>query len=95
MARGSSGTVRSADVRAAVAAVLRRVDLWPTAVLQWFRMVPDGWWRHRPFLPVPSRAYLEFRLLTAYGSEPRPEEGVDLAGDLVTYLEWCRRWPGH
>ena len=27
-----------------------------------------GWWRRPPFLPVPSRAYLDWRLGTVYGT---------------------------
>jgi hypothetical protein len=70
-------------------AVLRHPSLWATAVRQLVRLTPRGWWRRRPFLPVPDAAYLRFRLITAYGGEggePRPE-------DLITYLHWCRAWP--
>jgi len=94
VARTTAPVVGPADLRPAVAAVLRRFDLWPTAVRQWLRLVPSGWWRRSPFLPLPSRAYLEFRLLTAYGSDVQHDGEIDLAGDLVAYLEWCRRWPG-
>jgi hypothetical protein len=44
-----------------------------------------GWWRRPPFLPVPPRAYLRFRIQTQYGTDGAPS-----AADLVTYLEWCR-----
>ena len=70
----------------AVAAVLARPSLWPTAVTQAFALAPRGWWRRRPFLPVPDREYLRFRLQTQYGDpEHRPEPA-----DLVTYLQWCK-----
>jgi hypothetical protein len=92
VAQRRSAAVRPPGTGRAVLAVARRIDLWPVAVRVWFRLVPSGWWRRAPFLPVPSRAYLEFRLLTAYGSEPLRTDRVDLAGDLVAYLEWCRRW---
>ena len=75
---------------AAGGAVLRRPDLWATAVRQIARLAPDGWWRRSPYLPLPDAAYLHFRMVTAYGgdgAEPRPE-------DVVTYLHWCRTWPG-
>jgi hypothetical protein len=37
---------------------------------------------------VPSRSYLEFRLVTQYGDishRPEPE-------DVLNYLRWCRDW---
>jgi hypothetical protein len=69
-----------------VAAVLvRRPDLWATAVRQAFRLASPGWWRRPPFLPVPDAGYLRFRLETQYGSDHEPEPG-----DVVTYLHWCR-----
>jgi hypothetical protein len=69
----------------ATALVLARPGLWATALRQARRLAPDGWWRRRPFLPVPPRDYLAFRFETQYGAtgEPRPR-------DLVDYLEWCR-----
>lgn len=48
-------------------------------------MAPLGWWRRPPYLPLPDRAYLRFRLETQYG-----EGGAPRPGDLVTYLDWCR-----
>lgn len=69
-------------------AIGRRPDLWPTAVRQMHRTAAAGWWHRAPFLPVPAGNYLEFRLVTQYGdSRHRPEPG-----DVVSYLEWCRRW---
>ena len=38
-----------------------------------------------PFLPIPDRAYLRFRLETQYGADGAPEPR-----DLTTYLRWCR-----
>ncbi len=82
--------------REAVLAVLRRVDLWPIAVRQSLRLAPRGWWRRAPFLPLPARDYLHFRMVTAYGGDGDPDlvPDADPADDLVTYLEWCRSWPG-
>lgn len=72
----------------AVLGVVVRPALWPTAVRQALLLAPPGWWRRRPFLPVPDRAYLAFRLETMYGGaahRPTP-------GDVVEYLRWCRRY---
>ncbi|NNE72329.1 MAG: hypothetical protein HKN26_01560 [Acidimicrobiales bacterium] len=75
-------------LRAAMA-VLRRPDLWFTAVRQVGRLAPSGWWRRPPFVPVPDAEYLRFRLQTAYGDADRDPEPAD----VVTYLQWCRAWP--
>jgi hypothetical protein len=49
-----------------------------------WRFRRHGWYRRPPFLPVPSAAYLEWRLATAYreaGAGPEPAE-------LERYLTW-------
>ena len=45
----------------------RHPSLWATAVRQALRLAAPGWWRRRPFLPLPAPDYLRFRLQTAYG----------------------------
>ena len=67
--------------------ILRHPTLWPEAVRALVAFTPTGWWRERPFLPVPRRAYIGWRLQTAYGSAkaaPDPD-------DVVQFLEWRRR----
>ena len=59
-----------------VLAVIARPSLWWTAV----RMV-------RRF-GVPSRAYMGFRMVTAYGDA----RAVPAPADTVAYLEWLRAW---
>ena len=54
----------------------------------YFRIVPAGWYRHYPFIPVPPRKYLKWRLHTAYGGQ-RPGFGVVLA-DLWQFGGWLR-----
>lgn len=68
-------------MRRAALALLRRPDLWPVAL----RLVPPGWWRHWPPIPVPPGTYRRFRQETMYGTAGRMEDE-----DLVVYLEWCR-----
>jgi hypothetical protein len=34
----------------------------------YWRLVPNDWYRQRPFLPLPPSKYLQWRLRTAYGS---------------------------
>lgn len=72
-----------------VARVALRPKLWGTAVSQLWRLRRTGWYKQFPFLPIPTSFYLQFRLLTAYGSDT---PGDYEASDLVTYLEWCRGW---
>jgi hypothetical protein len=82
-----TGTTEARWVRAAVVAVARHPSLWSTGARQALVLAAPGWWRRRPFLPLPAPDYLRFRLQTAYGGDgdqaPEPE-------DLVTYLRWVR-----
>ena len=72
----------------AARAVVRHPSLWGTAIVQLFRLAAPGWWRRRPFLPVPDADYLRFRLETQYGSDHQPDPA-----DVVSYLHWCRDFP--
>lgn len=77
---------------AIVWAVVRRPSLWWTAIRQLGRMTPEGWWRTKPFLPVPPTEYLEFRLVTQYGGgHGRSRPDIEVA-DVVDYLRWCKAW---
>lgn len=52
-----------------------------------WRFRARGWWRRAPFLPLPPREYLDWRLHTAYGDDgaaPSVEE-------LQRYLGWANR----
>ena len=70
------------------AALLQHPSLWPSALRQAMLLVPARWWTRRPFLPLPSKEYLEFRVVTQYGdTSHRPEPQ-----DVLDYLRWCREW---
>jgi hypothetical protein len=69
-----------------VAAVVPRPALWWVAVRQWRRTVPDGWWQRWPFLPLPPKEYIAFRMVTQYGAD----EQAPRRGDVVDYLAWCK-----
>jgi hypothetical protein len=75
-------------IRAAVVAVVGHPSLWPTAWRQVRRLAAPGWWRRAPFLPLPPREYVEFRLQTQYGDAER----APTPHDVVNYLTWCRQW---
>ncbi len=47
------------------------------------------WYKRPPFLPLPARAYVRWRMYTAYGDEhfvPPPE-------DVTRYARWAVRTP--
>ena len=46
-----------------------------------------SWWRRPPFLPLPARDYLRWRLYTAYGDA----HIVPPAEDLIRYARWATR----
>ncbi len=70
-------------------AVARHPGVWLDAGVALWRLAPAGWWRRRPYLPVPDPSYWDFRLETAYGGDAALGR---LSGeDVVAYLRWCRR----
>lgn len=71
----------------AVRAVLGHPSLWWVGLRQALVLARPGWWRRRPFLPLPDPGYLRFRLQTAYGG---PGDRAPAPADLVTYLRWVR-----
>ena len=83
-------TLRSPRLGATLVAVATRPYLWITAASAVRRLVPHRWWTRAPFLPLPHRDYVRFRLLTAVGSDA---DAAAEPSDLIQWLEWCRRWP--
>ena len=45
-----------------------------------------GWWRAAPFLPLPDRDYLRWRMYTAYADE----NAVPPAVDVLRFARWRR-----
>ena len=45
------------------------------------------WYRHFPFLPLPPRAYVRWRMHTAYGDY----DAVPPADDIERYARWVGR----
>lgn len=77
---------------------MRRIkELW-FATLEgvrfYFCIVPFGWWKKSPFLPLPSRRYITWRLDTAYGQVDhgweRPKWKEITAG-AIRFLLWRRK----
>lgn len=52
-----------------------------------WRFRARSWWRRPPFLPVPPREYVEWRIHTAYGDEGREPTVTE----LQRYIEWANR----
>jgi hypothetical protein len=46
-----------------------------------------GWQTRFPFLPLPDRNYVRWRMLTAYGDE----DAIPPASDVVRYARWAVR----
>ena len=44
-----------------------------------------GWWHRFPFLPLPARDYLRWRMHTAYGSY----DAVTPADDVIRFARWA------
>lgn len=47
------------------------------------------WWARAPFLPIPARDYVRWRMYTAYGDH----DAVPPVEDVVRYARWAARFP--
>jgi hypothetical protein len=68
-------------------AALARPRVIGSLVRAAWRFRSRGWWCRWPFLPLPPRAYLDWRWHTAYGdtgSAPTAEE-------MGRYIRWANR----
>ena len=45
------------------------------------------WWRRVPFLPLPDRTYVRWRMYTAYGDAA----ALPPVEDVIRYARWARR----
>lgn len=77
-------------MRSIFIAVVRRPGLWFEALRAAAALARRDWWRRPPFLPLPDRSYLQWRVATAYGDPAGPVA----ADDVVAYLDWRRRQHG-
>ncbi|MCL1595576.1 MAG: hypothetical protein M3132_14610 [Actinomycetia bacterium] len=68
-------------------AIAVRPWLWLSGVGAALAFSPEGWWRRPPFLPIPDRNVIVWRVTTAYGHA----EMVLVPRDVVSYLEWRRK----
>jgi hypothetical protein len=54
-----------------------------------WRFRARGWYKRFPFLPLPARDYLRWRMYTAYGDDTT----VPPADDIVRYARWAVKKP--
>jgi hypothetical protein len=54
-----------------------------------WRFRARGWYRRFPFIPLPARDYLRWRMYTAYGNA----DIVPPAEDVVRYARWAAKKP--
>ena len=86
-------TVPPAVIAALLAKLVRRPRLWPVAARQFRGLAAAGWWRRRPFLPLPPADYARFRFQTMYGGPGAvpADDPVAAADDVLRWLEWAGR----
>lgn len=54
-----------------------------------WRFRERGWQRRFPFIPLPARDYVRWRMHTAYGRD----DAIPPADDLIRYARWATRDP--
>jgi hypothetical protein len=64
---------------------VRRPRLLARLLAAAWRFRARRWYRTPPFLPLPPRGYLEWRIHTAYGEADHLPE----PGDVERYLDWA------
>ena len=68
---------------------LRDPRLVPALVRVAWRFRALDWWHRPPFLPLPEREYMKWRMYTAYGDE----HAIPPAEDVARYARWATRKP--
>lgn len=67
--------------------ILRDPALGVALVRVAWRFRRRRWFRRPPFLPIPDRNYLRWRMLTAYGDP----NAIPPASDVARYAKWAVR----
>ena len=79
---------------ALTAALALRAAVNPRLALDLLRLAwsfrARGWWRRPPFLPLPPREYVRWRMFTAYGDE----NAVPPLHDVIRFARWRRETMG-
>ena len=69
------------------ARAVRRPRIASDLVRVGWRFRRRDWWRRAPWLPLPARDYLRWRLYTAYGDA----DYVPTADEIIRYAHWATR----
>ena len=69
---------------------IKRPSLVPHLIGAAWAFRARGWYRSPPFLPLPSRDYLRWRMETAYGDP----DSVPTDDELERFLRWGTRMRG-
>jgi hypothetical protein len=57
------------------------------AVVEMGSFLPRRWWRRWPPLPLPDKAWMAFRMETAFGDPKARPSGED----TLAWLDWCAK----
>lgn len=74
-------------IRRLLLAALRRPWIVPAMISAAWAFRARGWHRRPPFLPLPSKDYLRWRMDTAYGDP----DATPPPGDVADFLRWSAR----
>jgi len=80
-----SGSWQSLYARLALRSLINPRLALDLVRLAWSFRARD-WYRHPPFLPLPPREYMRWRMFTAYGDE----DAVPPTEDVVRFARWRR-----
>jgi hypothetical protein len=72
---------------ALVARSLLRPRLASSLIRVAWRFRRRDWYRRPPFLPLPARAYIRWRMYTAYGNA----DAAPPVNDVIRYALWATR----
>jgi len=64
--------------------LIRRPSLWPVTIKQLFKIAKTRWFLSFPFLPIPSKDFIDFRVITYQGDK----EDFPNAKVVITWLDW-------
>ena len=53
-----------------------------------WRVRRNRWWARPPFLPLPARDYVRWRMYTVYGDH----DAVPPLADVIRYARWAARF---
>jgi hypothetical protein len=86
-------SIYSCVMFALVLALIPRALLSPSTarallVVAW-RFRRNRWYLRFPFLPLPARDYVRWRMYTAYGDA----DAVPPVQDVIRYARWAARFP--